>query len=124
LRIQFVEDLPIGGFGVNSWSSLFLGYFLGASKISCECSRLLLASKINPFEGLINHLEGRHLGFLSLPSSFVGLVSAQSLVLFFLWFLDKGFKYFIQAIIDLVGEGFFPCGIPSCRALVLIPYLD
>jgi hypothetical protein len=41
----------------------------------------------------------------SLPSSFVSLVSAQVLALFFLWFLGKGFKYFIQAIVDLVGEG-------------------
>jgi hypothetical protein len=88
---------------LESWSYLFLGCFLGASNIKYECSRLLLASKIDPFEGLINHLEGIHLRFLSLPSSFVGLVSGQSLVLFFLWFLDKGFRYFIQAILDVVG---------------------
>jgi hypothetical protein len=89
-------------FGVNSWSSLFLG----TSKICYDNSRFLLANKIDPFEGLLNHLRERCLGFLSLPSSFVGLVSAQSFVLFFFWFLNKGFKYFIQVIVDLVGEGF------------------
>jgi hypothetical protein len=84
LRIQFVEYLPIGGFGVSSWSSLFLSYFLGASRICYDNSRLLLVGKIDPFEGLFNHLEGICLGFPSLPSYFVGLVSAQSFVLFFL----------------------------------------
>jgi hypothetical protein len=107
LRIQFIEDLPIGSFGVNSWRFFFLSYFLGASNIFYDSSRLLLARNVDPFEGLFNHSEGRRLGFLSLPSSFVGLVSAQSLVLSFLWFLGKGFEYFIQAIIDLVGEGVF-----------------
>jgi hypothetical protein len=106
LRIQFVKDLPIGGFGVYSWSSLFLGYFLVALRICYDNSSLLLSSKIDPFEGLFNHLGGIRPRFLSLPSSFVGLVSAQSLILFFLWFLDKGFKYFIQAIVDLVGKVF------------------
>jgi hypothetical protein len=67
------------GFGVNSWSSLFVGYFLGASKISVNVSRLLLASKIDPFEELINYVDGGHLGCFLFHLPLLGLVSAQSL---------------------------------------------
>jgi hypothetical protein len=70
-------------------------------------SRLLRASKIDPFEELINYLEGGHLGFIFFHLSLLGLVSAQSLVLSFIWVIDKGFRCFIQATIDLVGEGSF-----------------
>jgi len=46
------------------------------------------------------------------------------LLCFSSWFLGKGFKYIFEVIVDLVGECFFPCEIPSCRALVFKPYLD
>jgi hypothetical protein len=95
------------GFGVNSWSFLFLGYLLGASKICDGDSILLLAFKINLFEELINYLERICFRVCSLLLLLLAWVIGQYLVLFFDWFLGRGFKYFVQVIIDLVGEGFF-----------------
>lgn len=52
-----------------------------------------------------NTLEGRCFSISLLPSSIVSLVSSHVFVLFFFSFLSKGFKYFIQDTLDLVGEG-------------------
>jgi hypothetical protein len=79
----------------------------------------LQACKIDPLKGNYTMWREEVLGFVP---SLVSLVSSQVVSLIFLSFLGKG-KYFIQAILDLVGEVCFPLGIPSCRALVLIPYL-
>jgi hypothetical protein len=60
----------------------FLVNFLGASKISVNVSRLLLARKIHPFEDFINYLKGGHIRYYLFHLPLLGLVSAQSLVLF------------------------------------------
>jgi hypothetical protein len=58
-------------------------------------SRILLAIKFDPFEELINYLEGGRLRFILFHLPLFGLVSDQYFVLSFLWFFDKVFKNFI-----------------------------
>jgi hypothetical protein len=87
-------------------------------------SRLLLANKMNPFEEFINYLKGGHLGFFLFHIPLLDLVSVLCLVLSFLWFLDKGFRCFIQAKVDLVGEGLFLMESHLVKTSLFIPCLD
>jgi hypothetical protein len=46
------------------------------------------------------------------------------LIFFPSWFLGEDFEYFVQVIVDIVGEGFSLSGIPYCMDLVPLANID